>query len=154
MEPVPALVTLHVWRVSPGRVPVAVARTALDRGPARRTAGVRFCKLLGTGRGFLPHQADPTRWAKLTVWSRPGPDPVADRWARVAEESWRVDLVPLSSRGRWSRRAPFGAPTPSRYDGPVAVLTRARLAPSRAVAFWRAVPPVGAALGTADGLRA
>jgi hypothetical protein len=36
--------------------------------------------------------------------------------------------------------------------GPVLVLTRARLRPSRAVPFWRAIGPVAAALPHADGL--
>lgn len=154
MEGVPALVTLHVWRVPPSRVPAALARMAVDRRRSRRTPGVRFSKLLGTGTGFLPSQADPTRWAKLTTWSRPGPDPVARRWDALAVEAWRVDLAPLASTGRWSRREPFGRPTPSRYDGPVAVLTRARLVPTRARAFWGAVPAVTSALEGAPGLRA
>jgi hypothetical protein len=39
-------------------------------------------------------------------------------------------------------------------DGfPLAVLTRARLAPTKAVTFWRAVPPVAATVATARGLR-
>ncbi|MCW2498816.1 MAG: hypothetical protein JWN87_492 [Frankiales bacterium] len=154
MEPEPALVTLHVWRVPTGKLPAALARMALDRGRARRTPGVRFAKMLGTGRGFGLTDADPTRWAKLTVWSVPGPDPVATAWGRLAEETLRVDLRPLASTGRWSRREPFGRPRTSRYDGPVAALTRARLSPRRAVTFWRAVPPVQAALQGAAGLRA
>ncbi|KPM55578.1 spheroidene monooxygenase [Frankia sp. CcI49] len=46
--------------------------------------------------------------------------------------------------------APAGD-TPAR-DTPVVALTRARLAPRRAVLFWRAVPPVAAELRDADGL--
>ncbi|MBL7519627.1 hypothetical protein I6A84_16350 [Frankia sp. CNm7] len=38
--------------------------------------------------------------------------------------------------------------------GPVAVLTRARLAPRHAVTFWRAVPPVAADLATLAGASA
>jgi hypothetical protein len=41
---------------------------------------------------------------------------------------------------------------PADDDGPVLVLTRARLRPSRAVPFWRAIGPVAAALPHADGL--
>ena len=156
MEPVPALVTLHVWRVAPNRVPAALARMALDRRRARRTPGVRFTKLLGTGDGrtFTTRDADLTRWAKLTTWAVPGPDPVADAWAGLAHETLRLELRPLTSTGRWSGRQPFGAPPPQRYDGPVAALTRARLAPRRAATFWRAVPPVSAALHRSPGLLA
>lgn len=154
MEQVPELVTLHVWRVPRAKVPAALARMSVDRGRARRTPGVRFAKMLGTGRGFTLRESDPTRWAKLSTWSEPGADPVADSWARLADETLRVDLRPLASTGRWSGREPFGNPTPGRYDGPLAALTRARLVPTRAAAFWRAVPPVHADLQRSPGLRA
>lgn len=153
MEPVPALVTLHVWRVSRAHALQALARFSMDRRRARQTPGVAFAKLLGTGRGFGVTEVDLTRWAKLTCWTTPGPDPVADTWDSFARESWRVELRPLSSNGRWSRREPFGGPTPRRYDGPVAALTRARLTPTRARTFWRAVPSVEAELHGAPGLR-
>ncbi len=126
----------------------------MDRGRARRTPGVRFAKMLGTGRGFGVTEADLTRWAKLTCWATPGVDPVADGWARIATETLRIDLRPIASTGRWSGRQPFGAPTPSRYAGPVAALTRARLAPTKAPVFWKAVPPVEAELHGSPGLRA
>ncbi|MCU1595744.1 MAG: putative spheroidene monooxygenase [Frankiales bacterium] len=154
MEPVPALVTLHVWRVARSSVPAALMRMGVDRARARRTEGVRFAKMLGTGRGFSLSDADLTRWAKLSSWSAPGPDPVAASWERLAEETLRLELRPLASTGRWSRRAPFGDPTASRYDGQVAALTRARLVPTQALSFWRAVPAVHADLARAPGMRA
>jgi len=154
VEPVPALVTLHVWRVPRAKTPVALARMARDRTRARRTPGVGFAKMLGTGRGFALRDADLTCWAKLSTWTVAGDDPVAASWERLAEETLRVDLRPLASTGRWSGRTPFGSPTPHRYDGPLAALTRARLVPTRAAAFWRAVPPVQQALSGAPGLRA
>lgn len=156
MEPVPEVVTLHVWRVEPHQIPLALARMGLDRARARRTPGVRFAKMLGTGDGrtFTTRDADPLRWAKLSTWATPGPDPVADSWQRLAQETWRIELRPLVSTGRWSGREPFGRPTPQRYDGPVAALTRARLRPLLATQFWSAVPPVSVALHEHPGLRA
>ncbi|HEV7825780.1 MAG TPA: monooxygenase [Mycobacteriales bacterium] len=158
---VPGLVTLHLWRV-PGRgVPGAVARMATHRAALRRTAGLTFAKLLGTGRGrtFSVRDADPYRWGLLACWSSPAharafeDGPVTRSWRRAADEEWRVDLAPLSARGRWSGRTPFGEPAAG-WDGPVAALTRARIAPRRAAAFWRAVPPVAADLHGHDGLLA
>lgn len=115
--------------------------------------------MLGTGDGFTITDSDPTRWAKLAAWSTPGGDPVAASWNRIAVETLRVDLRPLASTGRWSGREPFGHPhrspnDSSRYDGPVAAVTRARLVPTRAATFWRAVPDVVAGLQQASGLRA
>lgn len=162
-EPVPALVTLHLWRVAPRSVPAAVTRMALDRGRVRRTPGLRFAKLLGTGDGrtFTARDADPLRWGLLATWADADDarrfhttSPVARAWEGMALESFRIDLRPTASRGQWSGRTPFGDPAPTRESGPVAAVTRARLRPSRAAAFWKAVPPVSADLHTHPGLRA
>ncbi|MFB9239589.1 monooxygenase [Plantactinospora siamensis] len=159
---VPELVTLHVWRTPPGALPRALLRMALDPRRLRATPGVRFGKLLGTGTGtgFGPSDADLTRWAALAVWDDPdraaGFDdtPVGRAWAAIATGAARLDLRPLTSRGRWSGVEPFGEPPGGRTDGPVLALTRARLRPARAAVFWRAVPPVAAALAGAPGLLA
>lgn len=155
--------TLDLWGVSGRAVPAAVAHMALDRPALRRTRGLRFAKLLGTGSGrtFTVRDSDPHHWALLTTWERVedrarfDDSPVVAGWHRRSEEHWRADLVPLSSRGRWSRSEPFGdAPaTRVRADGPIAAITRARLVPRRAATFWRAVPPVSADLHRAPGLR-
>ena len=159
---VPALVTLHLWRVPATRVPAALLRMGLDRPRVRRTPGVRFAKLLGTGDGrtFTPRDADATRWGLLTTWSDAGAarafegSPVAAGWRALADETWRVELAPVAARGRWSGREPFGDPTPTRTQGPVAAVTRARLVTRRTARFWSAVPPVSADLHVAPGLLA
>jgi hypothetical protein len=157
----PGLVTLHLWGV-PGRaVPRAVLHMAADRVPLRRTPGLRFAKLLGTGSGrtFTPRDADPRRWGVLAVWDDPAEAAafeqagIVGRWRRFADEEWTAQLRPLSSRGRWSGQEPFGRPSPQPWAGPVAAVTRARLVPHRAARFWRAVPPVSADLHEAPGLR-
>lgn len=160
--PVPALVTLHLWRVPPAAVGAALIRMGTDRGRVRRTPGVRFAKLLGTGDGrtFTTRDADPTRWGLLTTWAdRRDADAFEDSavvrgWRRLAREAWRAELTPMTSRGRWSGREPFGDPTPTRIAGPVAALTRARLVTRRAARFWAAVPPVSTDLHASDGLLA
>lgn len=159
---VPPLVTLHLWRVTGRAVPRALLRMGRDRQRVRRTPGVTFAKLLGTGDGrtFTVRDADPLRWGLLACWSEAGAaeafehSPVITGWQRDAAESLRLDLRPLASRGRWSGRTPFGEPVPVRADGPVAALTRARLRPRSALGFWRAVPAVSADLRDREGLRA
>lgn len=156
---------LHLWRVPRRGVPAALVRMAADRPALGGVPGLRFAKLLGTatGRTFTPGDVDPRRWALLTVWDDGAAaatfdngHPV-DRWRRLADEEWSVRLRPLAARGRWAGREPFGRPgRPSgeaRWDGAVAAVTRARLAPRKAVTFWRAVPPVAAELHAAPGLR-
>ncbi|GAA0803426.1 monooxygenase [Spirilliplanes yamanashiensis] len=155
------LVTLHVWRVPRRRVPAAFARLAVDRRRLRALPGVRFGKLLGTGTGtgFGPGDADLTRYAAVVSWADPDAAAAFDGsrlardWARIADGSARVDLTPLVSRGRWSGVEPFAA-TGRRADGTILALTRARLAPRKALTFWRAVPPVARALHEAPGLLA
>ncbi|MGI5148565.1 monooxygenase [Plantactinospora sp. CA-294935] len=122
--------------------------------------------------------ADPERAAAFDE------TPVGRAWRRVALAGARLDLRPLASRGRWSGAEPFGGvsrpgaepfgvPRPGAEpfvgvprsgpdsaaagaapDRPVLALTRARLRPLRAGTFWRAVPPVAAALRDAPGLLA
>jgi hypothetical protein len=157
-------VTLHVWRVRPRGVPGAFLRLGLRRFAS--APGVQFAKLLGTGTGlsFGPGDADLTRYAAVTVSSG---DVRFPAWDRAAVSSARVELEPLTSRGRWSGVEPFGlAPVDSadqferfgnvrkKPDGMILALTRARLRPSKALRFWRAIPPVAAELASAPGLLA
>jgi hypothetical protein len=120
-------------------VPALVWRLSRER---RRAPG--FAKLLGTGRDgrFGPSSVDPTRWATLVVGDPP-----------PGSENLRLELRPITSRGTWSGRAPFhGTGEPA--DGLVLALTRARLRPSRAVRFWRALDAPARAAGQAPGLLA
>ncbi|MBO2444616.1 spheroidene monooxygenase [Actinomadura nitritigenes] len=148
----------------------AMRHMAFDRPLLRRTAGLSFWRLLGTGRGrSMSLGADLRRWALFAVWEgEPALEeflarsPVAARWGDEAEESWHVRLAPLGSRGRWGGRDPFAAgpsaasvrragPARTAGDGPVAVLTRASIRPSRLVAFYRSVPDVDRELRREDG---
>jgi hypothetical protein len=123
---------------------------AVDRRRLAGTPGVSFSKLLGTGRDlrFGPADADPTRWAALTVWdTAPARDGPVDRaWAGIATARCQLTLRPVSSRGTWAGREPFEPAGRAGPDGPVLVLTRARLRPTRMIRFWRTIPTVAARL--------
>lgn len=155
-------VTVHLWTVPRRQAVRAMTHLGLDRGAVRRTPGLTFGKLVGTGTGttFTPGDVDLGRWGLVAAWRTPADadaflahSPVVRRWRDLADESWHAHLHPLSSRGRWSGVEPFGQPAPSRHDGPVAAITRARIRTGRALTFWRAVPPVSAELHSAPGLR-
>ncbi|MFG3439538.1 spheroidene monooxygenase [Nonomuraea sp. NPDC047897] len=141
----------------------AIRYMAFDRPVLRRTGGLTFHRLLGTGRGAsMTPGADLRRWALFAVWRDEAAleaflrdSPIARRWRRAAAESWHVRLTPLSWHGRWAGRDPFavadlpgcrdpfaGTGRTGRHQGPVAVLTRASIRPTRLVAFYRAVPAV------------
>jgi len=160
MTQTPVLVTLHVWGIEWDRLPGSLLRMASQRRQVQAFPGVTFAKLLGTGSGdtFTVRDADPHHWALLCCWDAPQAaaaferSRVLTRWDHAATERLRLELKPLTSKGRWSGQEPFGEPVPERFDGPVAALTRARLRASKAAAFWRSVPPVSAALRQSAGL--
>lgn len=157
--PHPAVARLDVWGTS--SVPAALWRMARDRVGLGSAPGLRFAKLLGTGSGetFTPRDADPHHWAVLTVWDDTasatafGSGRLVRSWDGISHERLRVVMVPLSSRGTWARREPFGVQHARPAGGPVVAITRARLRASRSLAFWRAVPAVSGDLRGSAGLR-
>lgn len=134
---------------------------ALDRPVLRRAGGLMFWRLLGTGRGrSTTLGADLRRWALLAVWRDERAleeflerSPIPARWRREAAEIWQVRLAPIASRGRWNGVEPFAPVTggPEPYGGPLAVLTRASIRPSRLAAFYRSVPSVDRLLRGQEG---
>jgi spheroidene monooxygenase len=115
-----------------------------------------FWKLCGsgTGEGFTP-RPNWGVWAILAVWpdedtarDRSARSPVWQRWRAHATESCTIFLSPLSARGSWSGVNPFVPETdPNAPEGPLAVLTRATVKPSRALRFWSRVPDISSVIG-------
>ncbi|MEO3873435.1 spheroidene monooxygenase [Nonomuraea sp. B12E4] len=92
----------------------AMRHMAFDRPLLRRTGGLRFWRLLGTGRGrSMSLGADLRRWALFAVWHGEADlevflrtSPIASRWRTEAREHWQVRLIPVTSRGTWSGHDP------------------------------------------------
>jgi hypothetical protein len=158
--PPPALITLHFWGVSTAQIPASVLSMGYDRIRLRRSPGLRFAKLLGTGDGrtFTVTDADPHHWGLLATWEDRraaaafDSSPLVRNWDRRSTERLRVAMTTLTSKGAWAGRTPFGEPQPRKHDGRVAAITRARLRAAQSLAFWRAVPPVSAVLQASPGL--
>lgn len=148
---------LTVVRYRASRAALGAWHMAAQRPLLARVPGLRFARLMGTGRGIgFSAVPDLRTWALFTVWDD------AEAWERFAAESrvmrqyrargdevYSILLSPLSAHGRWGGEEPFPLPAgPERVDpaAPVVVLTRATIRPSRALRFWSRVAPVDATL--------
>lgn len=156
-------VRLHLFGVTPARVPSAIARMGTTRWSLRGLNHLMFSKLLGTAAPttFTTTSADPLHWGMLTVWSDAAAAEAFDAsravrsWELIAHEALRMTMVPIASQGHWSGRQPFGEPDGSAgrdHSGPVAAITRARLKASKAAEFGRASEQVAQALREVNGL--
>lgn len=159
------LVTVvYFWKIDKRGLGFALLRMALDRGLLRRFKGVRFAKMLGTGKGktFTPRDADATRWGAIAVievsqLNALDQSKIIARWRSKSIEEVRYLLEPISSHGLWAKTNPFEYSKEfekSTSDGEVVAITRARIKWKQNLRFWRAVPPVTSSLHSSPGLLA
>jgi hypothetical protein len=153
------LASFHLVRYPRATAPEGLSRMGLDRPALRRTDGLRFWRLLGTGRGrTMTLGADLRRWALFAAWEDEAAldgfladSPISERWSRLASERYDLRLRVLRARGAWGGSTPFRAARGVADAGPVAILTRATIRARALPAFYRAIPPPADALLRAPG---
>lgn len=145
----------------------------LVRGAAalRREAGLRWCKVLGSGHdGGFGLKPSGTRQGLFCVFDTDAharafidSSPLVHAYRHRAREFVALRLAPVSCRGAWNGRtltpsiaAPQAAPTAATAataasEGPIAVLTRGSIRPAAAAAFWKHTPASQAALADTPG---
>ena len=149
---------IYFWRVKTFTIPMAIILMASQRTALRKQSGVKFFKLLGTGKGdtFTPLDADTKRWGILVTIDESQIDnfessKVLKQWRKIATSEYSAKLQAISSHGFWSKKQPF-TPVADTWNGKIVAITRARIKWVENIKFWRAVPPVTKSLHESPGL--
>ncbi len=151
-------VTFSFFRYSLGYSPVAFLFMGFRRLFIGDDVPAGEVRLMGCGGGdgfsILP---DPRTYCLMSAL----PDPADDarlrqsrfyrRIAGPSQAQLHIALRPLSGHGTWDGRTPFAYSGERASDGPLAVLTHARVHNNRLRAFWRSVPQIRAHLRQAPG---
>jgi hypothetical protein len=153
------VVVAYFWKIEKKSLPFAFISMARDRGRLRRSRGVHFAKMLGTGTGenFTPSDADLSRWGTLVVIDEAQLDAIDNNsvikgWNKRSTNEVRLVLDPIASHGLWSGSNPFDWSHTPAADVKVVAITRARIKWLQNFRFWSAVPPVSAELHQSPGL--
>ena len=135
--------------------------------PYKDVPGLTMVKVMGSGHGggfslrpSATHQGLICTFSHLDLALKFLDSPAVQAYRSRARECWLGVLSVQSARGHWDKQA-WQSSTPeslgSQVDNeqapqtPFAVLTRASIVPTKAMAFWRYAPAAQADLGQAPG---
>ena len=135
------------------------AHLAFGRMSLIGTPGLRFAKVLGSGRdaGFQPSPSWTHQGLFCTFDTEANADAflagrsiILQGYRTQARELLTAKLRAYASRGRWSGSQPLSI-TQTAPSGPIASLTRASIRPSKARAFWQHAPASEVSLRAVQG---
>ena len=139
----------------------AFTQMGLASQDIRKSQGLLFFKLLGTGAGngfsLLP---DFSTYSILCVWEKES-DALkfihsSDHAQLISQKAFsRKDffLKTIKSHGKWDGKAPFiSSGDVVSPDNKIGILTRANLNSSRLLEFWKSVPKASRAIKNANGV--
>lgn len=137
----------------------AFMQMGLARPLLKRLPGLRFYKMLGTGRGkIFSLRPDWSRYAFLGVWESENAardflenSTFMGRYRTHSNHQTSAILRTISAHGKWDGRNPF-LPAAFYTEGRIAILTRASIRPARLAAFWRQAASVNDKFAQTPGL--
>lgn len=158
------VVFFSLFNLKPGFRWWALRQMGLAKNVLQKQKGLRFGKLMGTGRGrgfsIIP---DLERYALFTCWEEENAaqdffrkSSLALAFGQNSQEMFRVRLLPFLAKGNWEGSNPLLPlkEKPATYQGPVAALTRAGISWQRLGEFWKHVPDVSKETQEVKGLLA
>jgi spheroidene monooxygenase len=135
--------------------------------PYKEVPGLTMVKVMGSGHGggfslrpSATHQGLICSFSHLDLALKFLDSPWVQAYRDRARECWTGVMAVQSARGHWDKQAwqastseALGVqdPMPVQRAGPFAVLTRASIVPTKAMAFWRYAPAAQADLGKSPG---
>jgi len=138
----------------------ALSQMGLAHRRIQGVPGMQFYKLLGTGSEGFSTWPDWSVYGLLQVWDNEalaesffGSHHQMRAFLNRSDESLRIFMRPIRSKGLWDGQNPFEAEAETAEDsGPIAVLTRATIRKKYLLRFWKYVPHSQQPLGAAEGL--
>lgn len=133
-------------------------RFVLGRFPLRNVPGLRFSKILGSGKdGGFGLKPSATRQGLFCIFDQRTQAEDFLRHSKViagyrahSDEFFSAILSAFSVKGTWSGQS-MDVTDREPADGPIAALTRASIRPIKASEFWKNSPPAEESLGQAAG---
>ena len=157
-----SLTTITFFKFQKNR-PWAFAQMGLLQRKIKKTNGLFFLKLMGTGGGNgFSLRPDFSTYAILGVWESENAasdffekNETINRYKSKAIATRTIKMRSLKSHGFWSGQNPFPEQKPNETSKkmPVAIITRATLRFSKLISFWKSVPAASKAIEGAKGVK-